>query len=312
MPLDQGAQIGPYRILAPLGAGGMGEVYRAHDPRLGRDVAIKVLSARSAAAPEARARFGREARAISQLSHPHICSLFDVGRQGDTDYLVMELLEGETLAQRLERGALALPQVLSIGAQIAHALGHAHRAGVVHRDLKPSNVMLTESGAKLMDFGLARSAVPGPPGAASELSTMTPPLTSEGVILGTFQYMSPEQIEGKVADSRSDVWAMGCVLYEMTTGRRAFEGTSRAGLIATILKEEPRPISELQPLTPASLHQLVGRCLAKDPDARFQSASDLGFALSTLGGASGSGPLSNEADRRGTRHRALGVGVAIF
>jgi TolB-like protein/Flp pilus assembly protein TadD len=284
--LDAGATLGPYKIAALLGVGGMGEVYRASDPRLGRDVAIKVLSSHLAARPEIRARFEREARTISQLSHPSICTLFDIGRapgeagSDGMDYLVMELLEGETLARRLERGALPVPEVFALGGQIAQALDCAHRAGVVHRDLKPANVMLTRTGAKLMDFGLARA--PGLAPAAEALSqspTVSQPLTAEGTLVGTFQYMAPEQLEGREADARSDLWALGCVLYEMATGQRAFAGTSQASLIASIMTGQPRVMSALLPTTPPALERTVRRCLEKDPDARFQSASDLAFDL---------------------------------
>jgi serine/threonine protein kinase/tetratricopeptide (TPR) repeat protein len=284
--LAVGTSLGPYKILAPLGAGGMGEVYRAHDTRLGRDVAIKVLSAHPAATPELRARFEREARSIAQLSHPHICTLFDIGREGETDYLVMELLEGETLARRLEKGAMPVGDVLRLGGEIASALDAAHRAGVVHRDLKPGNVMLTKAGAKLMDFGLARAVgVSAAPTALTESPTVSRPLTAEGTIVGTFQYMAPEQLEGKEADARADLWALGCVLYEMATGQRAFAGESQASLIAAILKEEPRPITELKPLTPPALERIATRCLEKDPEERFQSARDLAFALESVSGS---------------------------
>ncbi len=277
--LAAGTTLGRYEIFASLGAGGMGEVYRARDPRLGRDVAIKVLSPHFTATPHVHARFQLEARVISQLSHPHICTLYDIGREGETDYLVMELLDGETLAHRLEKGPLPLAEVLVLGAQIADALHRAHRAGVVHRDLKPGNVMLTKAGAKLMDFGLAHVARPSARGRES-LPTLTSPLTSEGAVLGTFEYMAPEQLEGKEADERSDLWALGCVLYEMTTGKRPFAGASHASLIAAILKETPRSITELQPLTPPALEHVVKHCLEKDPDQRFQSAIDLEFDLS--------------------------------
>jgi len=278
-----GTTLGPYKILVPLGAGGMGEVYRAHDSRLGRDVAIKVLPAHLAATPEVRARFEREARTISKLNHPHICTLFDVGHQDGIDYLVMELLEGETLAHRLEKGALPVAEVLALGRQIAEALDRAHRAGVVHRDLKPGNVMLTKGVAKLMDFGLARAHGLAPvAGALTQSPTVAQPLTAEGTIVGTFQYMAPEQLEGKEADARSDLWALGCVLYEMATGARAFAGESQASLIASILKEAPRSMTELQPVTPPGLERIVKRCLEKDPEERFQSARDLAFALEAL------------------------------
>ncbi len=310
--LAAGTTLGPYKILAPLGAGGMGEVYRAHDSRLGRDVAIKVLAPHLAAAPEVRARFEREARTISQLNHPHICALYDIGRDGSTDYLVMELLEGETLAHRLEKGPLPVSEVLSLGAQIAEALDRAHRAGVVHRDLKPGNVMLTKSGAKLMDFGLARSVIA--PVAAPESPTMSKPITAEGTIVGTFQYMAPEQLEGKEADARSDIWALGCVLYEMATGTHAFEGKSQASLIAAILEHEPRPITELQPLSPPALDHLVRRCLAKDSADRWQNARDVMHELQWVAVAgSQAGVAAPPLKRRGRRAFMAEVvaGVAV-
>ena len=313
--LAGGSTLGPYKILAPLGAGGMGEVYRAHDSRLGRDVAIKVLSPHLAATPEVRARFEREARTVSQLSHPHICTLYDIGHQDGVDYLVMELLEGETLAHRLEKGPLPVAEALSLGTQIAEALDRAHRAGVVHRDLKPGNVMLTKAGAKLMDFGLARVAgLAGTPSGLSESPTVSRPLTAEGMIVGTFQYMAPEQLEGREADTRADLWALGCVLYEMATGQRAFEGASQASLIAAILKEEPRSMTELRPVTPPGLERVVRRCLQKDPDARFQSASDLAFALKGAGESSSSGAAKRvEAapTRRGSRSLAVPLAIAL-
>jgi Tol biopolymer transport system component len=298
--LAAGTTLGPYKILAPLGAGGMGEVYRAHDSRLGRDVAVKVLAPHLAATPEVRARFEREARTISQLNHPHICTLHDVGHHEGTDYLVMELLEGETLARRLEKGPLPVAEVLSLGGQIADALARAHRAGVVHRDLKPGNVMLTKAGAKLMDFGLARPARPAPvAGSEPESPTMSRPLTAEGTIVGTFQYMAPEQLEGKEADARSDLWALGCMLYEMATGKAAFEGQSQASLISAIMKDEPCSIMELAPLSPPALERLVRQCLAKDPDDRWQSAGDLARELAWVrdAGSQAGVPLVSGADR---------------
>ncbi len=309
--LQPGVQLGAYRILAPIGAGGMGEVYRARDTRLGRDVAIKVLPAQHAATPEIRARFEREARTISQLNHPHICVLHDVGRERDTDYLVMELVEGETLAQRLLRGPLPTADVLRLGTQIADALDRAHRAGVIHRDLKPGNVMLTKSGVKLMDFGLARGTAPiAEAGAQADSPTMSRPLTAEGTIVGTFQYMAPEQLEGKEADARTDIWALGCVLYEMATGARAFEGKSQASLIAAILEHEPRAMLELQPLTPPALEHAVKRCLAKDPDLRWQSARDVMHELEWVS-AAGSQPGSLVAGAtRPRRLKWLTVGLA--
>jgi Tol biopolymer transport system component len=303
--LAAGSRLGPYEIVAPLGAGGMGEVYRARDTRLGRDVAVKVLPPHLAETPEARARFDREARTISQLSHPHICTLHDIGRQDGIDYLVMELVDGETLARRLEKGALPVAEVLTLGRQIAQALDRAHRAGVVHRDLKPGNVMLTKGGAKLLDFGLARALGLAPTtDAMSQSPTMTGPLTAEGTIVGTFQYMSPEQLEGREADARSDLWALGCVLYEMTTGVRAFNGGSQASLIAAIMERQPPPLSSVQPVTPPQLERVVTRCLQKDPDARFQSAGDLAFALehdgaSATGAAAGRHALPAARPGRG-------------
>ena len=311
--LAAGTTLGPYKILAPIGAGGMGEVYRAHDTRLGRDVAIKVLSPHLAATPEVRARFEREARTISQLNHPHICTLFDVGRADGTDYLVMELLEGETLARRLEKGPLPAAEVVTLGAQIADALDRAHRAGIVHRDLKPGNVMLTKSGAKLMDFGLARVAgLATAPGALAESPTLSRPLTAEGSIVGTFQYMAPEQLEGNEADARADIWALGCVLYEMVTGQRAFGGKSQASLISAIMKDKPRPIAELSPLSPPALERLVWQCLAKDPDERWQSAGDLARELQWIaeGGSRAGVPAAVAARRRSRERLAWMLAVA--
>src|SRR5207245_8602961 len=271
MTISAGTRLGPYEIVAPIGAGGMGEVYRARDTRLDRSVAIKILSAEFAQNAQFKLRFEREARTISQLNHPHICALYDVG----DNYLVMELLEGETLAEKLTRGPLPLDQVLRYGIEIAEALEKAHRAGVVHRDLKPGNVMITKSGAKLLDFGLATfSMAVGEAPAA----TLRKPLTAEGTIVGTFQYMAPEQIEGQQADARTDIFALGAVLYEMATGRRAFSGNSKASLIASILTMEPAPISALQPMTPPAFDRIVRTCLQKDPDQRWQSAHDIATA----------------------------------
>lgn len=285
MSLQPGTKLGPYEILSALGAGGMGEVYRAKDTRLGREVAVKVLPEHLSANPEVRARFEREAKTVSSLNHPNICTLFDVGREGEIDYLVMELIEGETLAQRLRRGPLAGPELLRIGAQVADALDRAHRAGVIHRDLKPGNIMLTRSGAKLMDFGLARAADaakrPGSGTSGSALTqspTVAQALTTEGTIVGTYQYMAPEQLEGHEADARSDIWAMGCVLYEMASGKRAFEGRSQATLIAAIIGSQPAPITEAPSgapagdAPPAGLDRLIRACLAKDPEDRVQTA----------------------------------------
>lgn len=282
-----GSRLGPYEVIAPVGAGGMGEVYRARDTRLGRDVAVKVLPSHMSENAEARARFEREARVISGLNHPHICVLHDLGREGEIDYLVMELVEGESLAQRLGRGPLPTAEVLRIGAEIADALDRAHRAGVVHRDLKPGNVMLSKSGAKLMDFGLAResraagvlSRTSSGLAAMSQSPTIATPLTTEGSFVGTSRYMAPEQLEGREADARSDLWALGCVLYEMATGRHAYEGSTQASLISSIMKDEPRPIGDLTPLTPPSLDRVIRACLAKDPERRWQNAHDVALAL---------------------------------
>jgi pimeloyl-ACP methyl ester carboxylesterase len=284
MTLTMGMRLGPYEVLAPVGAGGMGEVYRARDTRLGRDVALKVLPSHMTESADARARFEREARVVSGLNHPHICTLHDLGREGAIDYLVMELVEGESLAQRLGRGPLPTPDVLRIGAEIADALDRAHRAGVVHRDLKPGNVMLSRSGAKLMDFGLARQALrgvwtAGSQGALSQSPTIATPLTAEGAFVGTSHYMAPEQLEGREADARSDLWALGCVLYEMATGRHAYDGATQASLISSIMKDEPRPITDLTPLAPLSLERVIRSCLAKDPEQRWQNAHDVALAL---------------------------------
>jgi serine/threonine protein kinase len=298
MTLIAGTRLGPYEIVSPLGAGGMGEVYRARDTRLGRDVAVKVLPEHLSAHPDLKSRFEREARSVSSLNHPHICTLHDIGRDRDIDYLVMELVEGETLADRLKKGPLPTAEVLRIGAQIADALDRAHRAGIIHRDLKPGNVMLTRAGAKLMDFGLARSTgLAGPAGASgltmaalTQSPTVAQPLTAEGTLVGTFQYMAPEQLEGREADNRSDIWALGCVLYEMATGKRAFEATSQASLIGAIMYKEPRPVSELAPMSPPALDRLVRVCLAKDPGDRLQSAHDVKLQLEWA--AEGASPSS--------------------
>jgi eukaryotic-like serine/threonine-protein kinase len=272
MPLAPGTRLGPYELLAPLGAGGMGEVYRARDMRLNRAVAVKVLLEHLSHESHLRERFEREARAASSLNHPNICTLHDVGRHGSADYLVMEYLEGETLAQRLTKGALPLDQVLRYAIEIASALDHAHRHGVVHRDLKPSNIMLTKADAKVLDFGLAKVSAPVTmPGSAETANT----LTGKGVILGTLQYMAPEQLEGKEADARTDIFAFGAVVYEMATGRKAFEGQSGASLIGAILHTEPPSVSSRQPLAPPALDRLVRKCLAKDAEKRWQSAGDL-------------------------------------
>ena len=301
MTLPVGSRLGPYEILAPLGAGGMGEVYRARDTRLSREVAVKVLPSHLAPTPEARQRFEREAKTISQFSHPNVCVLHDVGREGDTEYLVMELVEGETLSERLARGPLSLEQSLRFGAEIAAALEAAHRKGIVHRDLKPGNVMLTKSGVKLLDFGLAR-AFEDPASAAglTQAPTMARDVTAQGVIVGTVAYMAPEQLEGRQADPRTDIFALGVVLYEMLTGRKAFVGTSHATLISAILTTEPPPISAVQPITPPELDRLVRTCLAKDPAYRWQSAHDVELQLRSI---SASGSMSAVAGVARPRRR---------
>ena len=273
--LTAGTRLGPYEIVAPLGAGGMGEVYRGRDTRLDRLVAIKILPEALAADPQFRERFDREARAISQLTHPNICTLYDVGDHDGTAFLVMELLEGETLAERLQKGALPLLQALTVAIEVASALDAAHRAGIVHRDLKPGNVMLTKSGAKLLDFGLAKTNAAVATGSGTMAATTPPNITAQGMILGTFQYMAPEQIDGLEADARTDIFAFGCVLFEMLTGKTAFEGKTRASLLGAIMHAEPPPVSHVQPVAPASLNRIVATCLAKDPDARWQSVVDL-------------------------------------
>ena len=278
MSLSAGARLGPYEILSALGEGGMGEVYRARDTRLERIVAIKVLTTALAGDPQLRERFEREARAISSLNHPHICTLFDVGHQDGVDFLVLEYLDGETLASRVSRGGTAVDpnEALTIAIDICGALDTAHRAGIVHRDLKPANVMLTKAGAKLLDFGIAKSATPAVAASGLSMLPTTPPnLTVQGTILGTFQYMAPEQIEGLEADARTDVFAFGALLFEMLTGRPAFEGKTRASLLGAILKDEPPPVSHVRPLAPAALDRIISTCLAKDPDDRYQSARDL-------------------------------------
>jgi Tol biopolymer transport system component len=286
MPLSAGTRLGPYEVLSALGAGGMGEVYKARDTRLDRLVAVKILPAALAADPQFRERFDREARAISQLTHPHICTLYDVGEHDGTAFLIMELLDGETLADRLKKGALPLDEALKVAIQIADALSAAHRQGIVHRDLKPGNVVLTKAGAKLLDFGLAKASGPAITGAGLSMLPTTPPnLTAQGTILGTFQYMAPEQLEGHEADARTDIFAFGCVLYEMLTGKRAFEGKSQASLISAILKDEPPAVSHVQLVAPAALDRIVAKCLAKDPESRWQTARDLHDELQWMAGA---------------------------
>ena len=297
MALSTGTRLGPYEILAAIGAGGMGEVYRARDTRLHRTVAIKVLPSPLSDNEDLKQRFEREARAISSLQDPHICTLHDIGSQDGVDFLVMEYLDGETLAGRLTKGRIPLEQALRIGMEIAGALDKAHRRGIVHRDLKPGNIMLTSGGAKLMDFGLAKpslgfGATPSQPLTPSTptitvaaLTSPPSPLTQKGQIVGTFQYMAPEVLQGGEADIRSDIFALGAVLFEMLTGRRAFDGRTQLSVASAILEQDPEPLTRIDPTLPASLGHVVGRCLSKSPDERYQSALDVKFELQWAGGS---------------------------
>jgi serine/threonine protein kinase len=329
MALTSGTKLGPYEIQSPLGAGGMGEVYRACDTRLNRIVAIKILPGHLSDNPEFKGRFEREARAISSLNHSHICQLYDIGSQDGTEFLVMEFLDGETLADRLRRGALSLPDLLKVGIEIAEALELAHRAGIVHRDLKPGNIMLTKSGSKLMDFGLAKPATQGAPGSASApllsaARTMTiktdgptpaSPLTTAGSIVGTIQYMSPEQIEGKEADAASDIFAFGAVLYEMATGKRAFEGKSQISVASAILEKDPAPISSSKPFMPGALDSLVTTCLAKDREERFQTAHDVRLQLKMIAQSPHSLPANaptQSRNRLGSRLLIAGAALLLI
>ena len=314
MTLAAGTRLGPYEILAQIGAGGMGEVYKARDTRLERTVAVKVLPAALSASEEIRQRFEREAKTVSQLSHPHICNLYDVGRHDGTDYLVMEYLEGETLALRLAKGPLPLEQTLRFGVQIADALDRAHRQGIVHRDLKPGNVMLAKGGVKLLDFGLAKEMQAASAGRDTALPTrVSENLTEKGTVLGTFQYMSPEQLEGKDADARSDIFALGAVLYEMATGKKAFAGATQASLISAILRDDPQPISQIAPMTPPALDRVVRTCLAKDPEERWQSAGDVAKELKWIAEGSAAGVAAPQpvAARRRSRERIAWAIAAV-
>ncbi len=294
MALRTGARLGPYEILGSLGAGGMGEVYRARDPRLQRDVALKVLPEDAAADPERRRRFENEARAVAALNHPHILAVHDVGTDGDVSYVVFELVEGETLRQRLARETLPPRKAVEHTIQLCRGLAAAHAEGILHRDLKPENVILTRDGSlKILDFGLAK-LVPGPEEAeGTEIPTDTRP----GTLLGTVGYLSPEQAKGRPADERSDVFAVGVVLYEMLSGQRPFRGDSHAEAVAAVLKEDPPALVSPSGPVPPALDRTVRRCLEKDPEDRFQSARDLGFALDALSGASGESELGAEAPR---------------
>ena len=314
MAIQPATRLGPYEILSAIGAGGMGEVYKGRDTRLDRIVAIKVLPAHLADKPELRERFEREARTIASLNHPHICTLHDIGRQDGTDFLVMEYLEGETLASRLLKGPLPLGQVLQYAIEISDALDKAHRKGVTHRDIKPGNVMLTKSGTKLLDFGLAKLKQAATPAATpvSQLPTLSHNPTAEGTILGTLQYMAPEQVEGKndEIDARTDIFALGAVVYEMATGKKAFEGKTNASVMGAILHLEPPPMSSLQPVTPPALDRLVRRCLVKEPDERCQSAKDLCDELKWI--AEGGAQVAPLLTVPATGIRALGRRPLIF
>ena len=325
MPLTPGMRLGPYEIHSALGAGGMGEVYRAHDTRLDRTVAVKVLPAHVAHDPDIRERFEREARMLAALSHPHICPVFDIGRQEPSDgsghpihFLVMEFLEGETLADRLARiagskdPALRTEEVLRVAIQISDALDKAHRKGIVHRDLKPGNIMLTKAGAKLLDFGLAKTLpAVGAVAGLSIAATVSRPLTGHGTILGTLHYMAPEQVEGKEADTRSDLFALGAVLHEMATGQKAFDGKSAASVIASILEREPPALSSLQPLTPRALDHVVQLCLAKDPDDRWQTAGDVMRQLKWIANAGSDASVSSPSTTgKATRERIAWMALA--
>ncbi len=314
MAILPGRRLGPYEILSAIGAGGMGEVYKARDTRLDRIVAIKVLPTHLADRSELRERFEREAKTIASLNHPHICVLYDIGRQDGTDYLVMEYLEGETLARRLLKGSLPIQQVLQYAIEIADALDKAHRKGVTHRDLKPGNIMLTKTGTKLLDFGLAKLKQEAAPAnvSLSELPTAKDPLTAQGTILGTLQYMAPEQLEDKEVDARTDIFAFGAAVYEMATGQRAFEGKSQASVITAIMSSDPTPMSSLQPMTPPALDRVVKRCLAKEPDDRWQTARDLEVQLNWIaeGGSQAGLPAPALARRKGRERVAWGIAAA--
>jgi eukaryotic-like serine/threonine-protein kinase len=312
MRLAAGRRLGPHEIVAPLGSGGMGEVYRARDMRLERTVALKILSPELAADAAFKSRFAREARTISSLNHPHICTLHDIGQQDGIDYLVMEHLEGLTLADRLrtEAAGLKLAEALRIAMDVADALDTAHRHHVVHRDLKPANIMLTAGGAKLLDFGLAKQPAGGEATAVSMLVTRPGSGTAEGTIVGTLHYMAPEQIQGRDADARSDIFALGAVIYEMVTGRKAFQGGTQASVMAKILETDPPLPSTLASVSPPELDHVVMRCLAKEADDRWQSARDVLLELRwVLGG--GAAPSAALADTTHASRRLPGMSVGV-
>ncbi len=324
MALIAGTKLGPYEIQSPLGAGGMGEVYRARDTRLDRVVAVKVLASHLSSSPELKQRMEREARAISSLNHSHICQLYDIGSQDGTDYLVMEFLEGDTLAEKLRNGALPLAEVFRIGIDVAEALAVAHRSGIVHRDLKPGNIMLTAVGAKLMDFGLAKPLGMQPPASGSgtvppsftavaTLSGPSPlsPLTTAGSIVGTIQYMAPEQIEGKEADARSDIFAFGAVLYEMVAGKRPFSGKSQISMASSILESDPAPITALKPNTPAAFERVVTTCLQKNPEERYQSAQDIKLELQWIAADKSTPAVATPTPASSKKKERIGWAAAV-
>jgi Tol biopolymer transport system component/predicted Ser/Thr protein kinase len=305
MTIRAGTRLGPYEIEEAIGAGGMGEVYRARDTRLERMVAIKVLAPHLAERSEHRQRLEREAKAVSKLSHPHICPLYDVGHEDGVDFLVMEFIEGETLADRIGRGPLDVEDVVRYGIQIADALEKAHKHGIIHRDLKPGNVMLTADGVKLLDFGLARADFGGDDTADLTVSpTVSKPLTAAGTVIGTYQYMAPEQLEGKTADARTDIFALGAVLYEMASGQRAFKADTQASLIGAIMHEQPQPVSTVQPMIPPAFDRVIQSCLAKNPEERWQTAHDVKLQLQWIAeGGSVVGLPAPVAARRKSRER---------
>ena len=313
MALKAGTHRGPYEILSQVGAGGMGEVYKARDTRLNRVVAIKVLPPHLADRPDVRERFEREARTIAALSHPHICVLYDVGEEDGAYFLVMEHVEGETLAARLERGPLPVDQVLRYASELADALDRAHRHGALHRDIKPANIMITRAGSKLLDFGLAKLKEAGRPDIfLSQRLTESNVLTDQGMILGTLHYMAPEQVEGRVdeLDARTDIFAFGAVVYEMATGKKAFSGKSQASVMAAILKEDPPPMSSLQPMTPPALDRVVRKCLAKEPERRWQTASDLRDELKWIADGGAEKAIAPPARARRNYREDVAWGVA--
>jgi eukaryotic-like serine/threonine-protein kinase len=314
MTLSPGTALGPYEIISMAGAGGMGEVYRARDKRLDRTVAIKILPTHLSSNVDLKQRFEREAKAISNLNHPHICTLYDVGHQEGMEFLIMEYLDGETLADRLKKGSIQMQQALIWGVQIADGLDKAHHAGIIHRDLKPGNIMITKSGVKLLDFGLAKFQAAGSDqivAGLSEIATQGKDLTAEGTILGTLQYMSPEQLEGKPTDARTDIFAFGSVIYEMLTGKKAFEGKSQASLIAAILEKNPVPMNEIQPMTPPVLDRIVRKCLEKDPDQRWQSAADLASELKWIGEGALQSQFPIAKSRKNILSWVIAAGLAI-